>query len=229
MRSATQGLALLALLLGIPRIAPAWQDRPPEAPRAVPSEEIRRNGPPADRPADAPGPPPGPDLFYVPGEFVPDGNTVAWKPGFWTRKQAGWTWMPAHWSRDSDGWTFHEGRWVRSGPRPKAPAADQQSAAGQTLVLDSRLYPANLYASSLWNPNLLYGYGYGYPYGLYGWGWPGYTVYSPGYRWFTGYGFGGIGAVTPYFTPGFAVSYPYWGWGGWGGFGGWGFWPGYWW
>src|SRR4029078_7016394 len=93
------------------------------APGAPLPEELRRNGPPTRRPADEPGPPPAAEVFLVPGEYYPDGESVAWRKGFWAKKQPGWTWVPARWSHDAEGWSFRDGRWMRSqGDAPEAPA-----------------------------------------------------------------------------------------------------------
>lgn len=73
----------------------------------------RKSGPPGDRPEEAVGLAPGPDYFYVAGQYVPDGDGVVWKPGFWSRSQPGWEWAPARWVRQSSGWAFREGYWNR--------------------------------------------------------------------------------------------------------------------
>jgi hypothetical protein len=73
----------------------------------------RLSGPPADHPNDPPGDAPGPDYFYLAGHYVPDGENVTWKPGFWAQVQPGWDWVPARWVRRSDGWDFRPGSWVR--------------------------------------------------------------------------------------------------------------------
>ncbi len=73
----------------------------------------RRTGPPADHPNDVPGVAPGPDYFYIAGHYVPDGDQVTWKPGFWAKVQPGWDWSPARWVRRPDGWDFRPGSWVR--------------------------------------------------------------------------------------------------------------------
>jgi hypothetical protein len=91
--------------------------RPGEAMSTVPTPggrvDWRTQGPPADRPAETIGPAPGPDTFFVPGEYVPDGEDLVWTPGFWAKVQPGWEWVPARWVRRSDGWAFREGRWER--------------------------------------------------------------------------------------------------------------------
>jgi hypothetical protein len=73
----------------------------------------RRSGPPTDHPDDSPAVAPGPDYFYIAGQYVPDGENVTWKPGFWARVQPGWDWVPSRWVRRSDGWNFRPGSWVR--------------------------------------------------------------------------------------------------------------------
>jgi len=73
----------------------------------------RANGPPSDHPDDAPAAAPGPDFFFLPGHYSPDGDRLAWTPGFWARIQPGWDWIPARWVRRPDGWEFHEGHWIR--------------------------------------------------------------------------------------------------------------------
>jgi hypothetical protein len=88
--------------------------------RDVALRDWRREGPPPERPDDPIGPAPGPNYFYVPGEYVPEGDRVVWKPGFWTPSHPGWEWMPARWVREAGGWNFREGRWVRV-PNPPAP------------------------------------------------------------------------------------------------------------
>ncbi|WP_406693865.1 hypothetical protein V5E97_22780 [Singulisphaera sp. Ch08] len=77
----------------------------------------RLSGPPADRPAESPGPAPGPDYFYIPGQYIPDGDRATWKSGFWAQVQPGWDWVPARWARQADGWHYRGGYWTRdTGP-----------------------------------------------------------------------------------------------------------------
>ncbi len=73
----------------------------------------RTTGPPADHPADKMADAPGADYFFIPGHYVPNGDQLVWKPGFWTRVQIGWDWIPARWVRRSSGWEFRAGRWAR--------------------------------------------------------------------------------------------------------------------
>jgi len=88
--------------------------------------DIRREGPPGDVREDNVGPAPGPDYFYIPGQYVPAGDSVTWRPGFWARSQAGWEWMPARWVRLSEGWTYREGHWVRAGGDRGAPESPRR-------------------------------------------------------------------------------------------------------
>lgn len=107
------------------RVPGVWSKRRENPPRNAPvaatadaeSEGWRVNGPPADRPAESPGPAPGPNYFYIPGQYVPDGERTNWKSGYWAQVQPGWDWVPARWVRQADGWKFREGYWTRdTGP-----------------------------------------------------------------------------------------------------------------
>lgn len=101
------------------RIPGRWE----EAPRAAAAGDWRRTGPP-ERPAeDDPGPAPGPGYFRVPGEYEPDGEELAWRPGFWARSQPGWSWTPGAWVEGEDGWRFEPGRW-----EPEAGASGGEAA-----------------------------------------------------------------------------------------------------
>ncbi len=97
----------------------------------------RTSGPPADRPEEAIGPAPGPDRFHVAGQYVPDGDGVAWRPGFWSRSYPGWEWAPARWVRESSGWAFREGRWNRAtgaGERSTPQPGRRSTVRGTTIV-----------------------------------------------------------------------------------------------
>src|SRR3954447_19478094 len=76
--------------------------------------DVRRDGPPSVGREDRTGPAPSPDSFLIPGQYVPAGDGVVWRPGFWARSQPGWEWVPARWVRLSEGWTYREGHWERS-------------------------------------------------------------------------------------------------------------------
>ena len=94
---------------------------------------LRPTGPPPDQPANAPGAAPGPDFFFVPGNYVPDGDQVTWTPGFWARQQPGWDWIPAHWVRRPDAWEFRAGYWVRD-----PGATDLNAGIGRKSTAQSR-------------------------------------------------------------------------------------------
>lgn len=100
----------------------------------------RISGPPVDRPAESPGPAPGPDFFYIPGQYVPDGDRVTWKGGFWAQIQPGWDWVAARWSRQAEGWTYRKGYWTREGG-PGLPVGRRHTVArpadGPPAILES--------------------------------------------------------------------------------------------
>lgn len=181
-------------------------------PGAAIAETLRQNGPPLERPAEDPGPPPGVNVFYVPGEYVPDGDTVSWRRGFWAKLQPGWTWLPARWAKTSDGWTFHGGRWVRTRP---------------VATTTTRSVVVSPVASYYVNPALGPGWGFpGYGYG-YGLGYGGFGYYRSPSLWWGGMGLGGFGPAFPTYSPGFMYSYPFgmgWGYRPWGFGWGWGWW-----
>lgn len=192
---------------------------PPAPPEPRPALEVTRNGPPMNRPPDDPGQPPAPGLFYVPGEYVPDGNGVTWRKGFWAQEQAGWNWVPARWARLSEGWAFYEGHWSRNDPRgtggPKAGGPTDKVV--EDIVVRPQVVTTTVY-SPAWVPGAVgwpgfsYGYGYGAP----------FFTSGTGFGYVNGFGFGGIGVFNPY--PVAAYGYPF-GWGGglgWGGGFGWG-------
>ena len=101
----------------------------------------RTEGPPQDHPAEEPGPAPGPDYFRIPGQYVPDGDGLAWRAGFWARSQPGWDWVPADWVRQATGWAFREGHWERL-PAPDLPAAADPDVQPATVVTREVQRPA---------------------------------------------------------------------------------------
>jgi hypothetical protein len=108
-----------------------WSRRGNPADVAVNGPRWRTTGPPADHPDDEPAPAPGPDFFFVPGHYAPDGDRLAWKPGFWSRSQPGWDWIPSRWVRRANGWDFREGYWVRD---PDAPVVVINPRARRRIV-----------------------------------------------------------------------------------------------
>ena len=123
--------------------------------------DYRKNGPPQERPDDEPGEPPSADCFFIPGQYYPDGDGVAWKKGFWAKVQPGWSWVPAQWVRQPDGWVFQDGYWDRTledrgtlfapaevdrrarGRRPDVSAV-HQGPAGDLRPAERRIRPAEL-------------------------------------------------------------------------------------
>lgn len=89
------------------RIPGFWSDRATD--RIVYGQE----GPPKDRPIDDSGAPPKSNCFYIPGQYVVDGDRIAWRKGFWADAKPGWSWTPATWTRQPEGWIFQEGYWDR--------------------------------------------------------------------------------------------------------------------
>ena len=113
------------------RVPGFWSER---------KNDVRRDGPPGVGREDRTGPAPGPDSFLIPGQYVPAGDGVVWRPGFWARSQPGWEWVPARWVRLSEGWTYREGHWERSTAdlsTRTAPARDAAPTAGATSVSES--------------------------------------------------------------------------------------------
>ena len=89
------------------RIPGFWSDR------RTSRLDYRAKGPPADRPSEDPGSPPKANCFFIPGEYVPDGEEVVWKKGYWADVQPGWSWVPARWIRQPEGWVYQDGFWDR--------------------------------------------------------------------------------------------------------------------
>ncbi len=120
-----------------PRRAPALNSQ-------AASPEItdwRTKGPPTTHPADDPGPAPEPDAFFVPGHYVPDGDRVVWKNGFWARSQPGWDWLPARWIRRPTGWDYRQGSWVRE-TDPNVLQATRHTVARPAAETSAVLPPA---------------------------------------------------------------------------------------
>jgi hypothetical protein len=104
----------------------------------------RTTGPPADHPAETPAAAPGPDYFFVAGHYVPAGDELRWRPGFWTRVQPGWEWIPARWVRRPTGWEFRAGQWVaETGAVDVNVAADGRTDVRVTAPSAARSDPAS--------------------------------------------------------------------------------------
>ncbi|AMV36807.1 hypothetical protein [Planctomyces sp. SH-PL62] len=174
-----------------------WSDR------ATDRFAYRKEGPPADRPLDDPGPPPKPNCFYIPGDYVPDGDRLAWRKGFWADAKLGWSWVPSSWTRQPEGWIFQEGYWDR-------PLEDRgilfapASLAGEAREGDVLAYrPYTIVSPAL----------YGQLYGAFGRstscydGYPGVSYDGSG-RYFA---YADYGALPPYYG---YLDYPAYGWRG---------------
>ena len=101
---------------------------------AVVARDWKRSGPPPERPSEAIGTAPGAEFFYIPGEYVPRGEFVVWKPGFWYHAQPGWEWNPARWVRQSTGWAFREGSWGRVAEPLGSPPRQDPAVQAATIV-----------------------------------------------------------------------------------------------
>lgn len=149
------------------------------------------DGPPKDRPIDDSGAPPKPHCFYIPGQFVVDGERVAWRKGFWADAKPGWAWTPATWTRQPEGWIFQEGYWdypLEERGQLFAPAEiAREVRPGE--VLTYRPY-------TMVSPEL-----YGQLYGAFGRSTPDYDGY-PGVAYDEGgryYAFADYGNLSPYY------------------------------
>lgn len=67
--------------------------------------------PPAPPEVAAPGTPPSADTFYVPGQWAWQGNTFAWRAGYWARVQPGYVWVSAHYRWTPSGYLYIPGYW----------------------------------------------------------------------------------------------------------------------
>ncbi len=175
------------------RVPGFWSDRKTDR------IDFRKNGPPAEHPPDEPGEAPGPDYFYIPGTYVPDGDGVVWKPGFWAKAQADWSWVPAQWVRQPEGWTFQEGYWDRT-------LEDRGTLFAPAQVANSARTPETVYQPytqiSPQTYGLLYG-AFGRPNAYYD-GYPG-CYYDADGRY---YGYAQYGSLSPYYG---YLDYPYYG------------------
>jgi hypothetical protein len=205
------------------RVAGFWSDRQTDR------INFRKEGPPADRPNEDPGPAPGQDYFYVPGQWVPDKDGVAWKKGFWAKAQPGWAWVPSQWVKQPEGWVFQDGYWDRV-------LEDRGTLFTPAQVADQARNPNTVYQPLSQVAPESYGrlYGaFGRPYTYYD-GYPGVYYDSDG-RY---YGYADYGNLNMYYG---YLDYPYYGsygypyisgysypyYGGYGGYGGYGRYGGY--
>lgn len=122
---------------GWERVPGFWSERR-DAPTLVSGLRVTRDwkrlGPPAERPPEPVGTAPAPDFFYIPGEFIPQGEALVWRPGFWYHSQPGWEWNPAHWIRQASGWAFRDGSWSRVPVMPASGPQGDPVLRGPTIV-----------------------------------------------------------------------------------------------
>ena len=168
-----------------------WSDRP------VDQIVFREDGPPDHRPPDDPGAPPRPNCFFIPGQFVLDGDRVEWREGFWTDARPGWAWVPAGWVRRPRGWLFQDGYWDRSLERrgtlfaPAEPVAEQVATAAGGRVERLDYSPRAEVGPEL----------YGQLFGAFGRATPWYDGY-PGVGYDADgryYGYAGYGSLAPFY------------------------------
>jgi WXXGXW repeat (2 copies) len=80
--------------------------------RAEAKQEITYLPQPPAPPAMAPaGPPPAADTFYLPGSWVWNGTTYAWRAGYWARVHPGYVWVSSHYRWTPSGYIHIPGYW----------------------------------------------------------------------------------------------------------------------
>jgi hypothetical protein len=67
--------------------------------------------PPATPLAAPPGAPPSASSFYVPGNWVWDGERYTWRAGYWARVEPGYVWVQSHYCWTPGGCVFVPGYW----------------------------------------------------------------------------------------------------------------------
>jgi WXXGXW repeat (2 copies) len=91
-------------------------------PAAAPAATVRAGEPEGQEISYLPSPPrppevagpgaaPTPDSFYVPGGWVWNGTTYAWRAGYWARVQPGYVWVPDHFRWTPSGYIYIRGYW----------------------------------------------------------------------------------------------------------------------
>ena len=179
------------------RVAGFWSDRQTDR------IDYKKNGPPAEHPNDEPGASPGAEYFYVPGQYVPDGDGVAWKKGFWTKAQPGWAWVPSQWIKQPEGYVFQGGFWDRTLEdrgtlfSPAAPTVADGNAV-LTYQPIAQISPQSY--------GRLYG-AFGRPTSYYD-GYPG-CYYDPNGRYYGYSNYGSIGLYTGYLDFPYVGGYGY--------------------
>jgi hypothetical protein len=93
--------------------------------------------PPAPPPLAPPGEPPIADSFYVPGSYAWQGDSYAWRAGYWAHVQPGCVWVPAQYCWTPGGYLFVPGYWDWALPERGilyAPVAVDVAAVGPAFV-----------------------------------------------------------------------------------------------
>lgn len=108
---------------------------------ADPTSPYRAEGPSAERPHEPRGPRPSSRHLWVAGHHAPQGETLVWKPGFWSKHQPGWTWIPATWLERPRGWVFQDGYWLND---DELRAATEQVLGGRTVTRLTHTSPSQL-------------------------------------------------------------------------------------
>lgn len=111
---------------------------------ASPNSPYRLDGPPGELSGQDRGPRPSPRHLWVAGQYVPKGDTLVWRPGFWSKHQPGWTWIPDAWLQRPRGWVFQEGFWLND--------ADLRAACDRLFEGRSVAGPARPFPSQLGGP-----------------------------------------------------------------------------
>jgi hypothetical protein len=85
----------------------------------------------------APGQAPNQESFYVPGNYVWNGESYAWRAGYWARVQPGYVWVQAHYCWTPSGYVFIPGYWDYAVSRRGflyAPVVVNYEVVGPTFV-----------------------------------------------------------------------------------------------
>ncbi len=165
----------------------------------------RKNGPPEDRPEENVGEAPGEDYFYIPGQYIPDGEGVKWTAGFWSEAHPGWSWVPGQWIKQPEGWNYQDGYWDRTLEDRGtlfAPVQVDTAAAAQDQPLVYQPYSQVTPESY----GLLYG-GFGRPNSYYD-GYPGCYYDNTG-RYYAYADYGNLSLYSGYLDYPFTLAYGY--------------------
>jgi hypothetical protein len=80
--------------------------------QAASAKEITYYPEPPPPPVTAPpGAAPSPESFWVPGNWVWNGERYVWRAGYWARVQPGYVWVPGHYRWTPYGYVYVAGYW----------------------------------------------------------------------------------------------------------------------